>query len=69
MCPKLELIIEVDGAIHNFRKKKDQNKDKLLSSLGFTVLRFSEDDIWLRIEKVKSVLNKYIDIYEGKNKD
>ena len=67
MCPKLELIIEVDGIIHNFQKKKDLNRDKFLSSLGYTVLRFSEEDVCLKIEKVKSDLNKYIDIYEEKN--
>jgi len=66
MCAKLNLIIEVDGPIHNFRKKKDINRDKLLNSLGFIVLRFTEEEIRLKIEKVKSSLNEYIDKHEEK---
>jgi very-short-patch-repair endonuclease len=68
MCPKLNLIIEVDGTIHNFRKKKDFKRDQLLTGLGFTTLKFTEEEIRWKIEKVKSVLNEYIDIYEEKNK-
>lgn len=64
LCPKLDLIIEIDGPIHKFKKKKDINRDKLLSSLGFTTIRFSEEDVCFRIEKVEPALNKYADKYE-----
>lgn len=68
MCPKLDLIIEIDGTIHNFRKKNDFNRDRLLSSLGFTTLRFTEKDVCYKLSKVETALNKYADEYEDKHK-
>ena len=41
-CPSEKLIIELDGDPHGEYHKieKDENRDKFLESLGFTVLRF-----------------------------
>jgi very-short-patch-repair endonuclease len=41
-CPSEKLIIELDGDPHGeyHKIKKDENRDKYLESLGFTVLRF-----------------------------
>lgn len=42
ICRKLKLIIEIDGYSHKFKTKKDRERDKLLSELGYHVLRFEE---------------------------
>jgi hypothetical protein len=44
---KLKVCIEVDGAGHNSPKarQRDNKKDKAVTSLGWTVLRFSNQEI------------------------
>ena len=53
-CAKAKLIIELDGSQHY--KPDDQEKDALrdaeLNSLGFTVMRFSNDEVMREIEAV-----------------
>ena len=56
-CPKLQLVIEVDGYTHDFEEviKKDRKKQDYLENLGITVLRFKDEEV---IEDIDSVLNK-----------
>ena len=57
------LIIEVDGAYHSEleQQKYDEGRTARLESLGFKVLRFSNEEILNQIDKVinsiKSILN------------
>jgi type I restriction enzyme M protein len=46
-CHSEKLIIEFDGKIHNTEKRKiiDKKRDKYLTTLGNTVLRFKNEDI------------------------
>jgi very-short-patch-repair endonuclease len=46
------LIIELDGLIHEQQKIYDQEREEELQSLGFTVLRFTNDDILNSIDMV-----------------
>ena len=59
-CPAAKLIVEVDGGHHyvNENIQKDKTRDNYLGSLGFTVLRFSDRDIFKNIE---GVLQKIFD--------
>ena len=43
--PDLKIAIEIDGACHHSRKELDAKKDQKLASLGWTVLRFWNQDI------------------------
>lgn len=45
VCRKIKLVIEVDGYSHNFKFEKDKERDEYLSQLGFTVIRFTENEI------------------------
>jgi very-short-patch-repair endonuclease len=56
-CPEKELVIEIDGKIHQLPdvKEKDENRTAELESLGLTVIRFSNEDVLIDIDKV---LNK-----------
>jgi very-short-patch-repair endonuclease len=63
-CPSEKLIIELDGDSHGEYHKiqKDENRDKYLESLGFTVLRFEnrfvfQDPEYL-IGEIRKFLNK-----------
>ena len=45
LCKELKLIVEVDGYSHNFKTAEDAARDKELAALGFTVLRFTDNEI------------------------
>ena len=44
MCKELKLIVEVDGYSHNFKTEEDKERDKTLATLGFQMLRFSDEE-------------------------
>jgi len=60
-CKDLMLAIEVDGESHYGNKEKDKRKDKRLSKLGVTVLRFDDLDIVYKLDKVLEKIEKWID--------
>jgi very-short-patch-repair endonuclease len=53
-CHALKLIVELDGEVHDDPKqaKHDENRDFYLRSLGCTVLRFPNHDIFDHREAV-----------------
>lgn len=52
-CSELNLIIEVDGDSHDFKKDRDLARDKYLKSCGITTVRLKNEDILNSIDKVK----------------
>jgi very-short-patch-repair endonuclease len=44
-CHEAQLIIEVDGFIHEYTLEEDIIRQEFLESLGFTVIRFTNDGI------------------------
>jgi len=44
-CSKLQLVIELDGAIHEEKKDYDLDRDEKLRSKGLTVLRIKNEDL------------------------
>ena len=63
MCKPLKLVIEVDGITHQFLQvqRKDRLKDHKLKMLGFTVLRFTDEEVLTNIEGVYDQICKWID--------
>ena len=55
-CPAEKLIIELDGEVHNdpLRTAYDTDRDTRLKTLGFTILRFENKDIFQNTEAVLS---------------
>jgi poly(A) polymerase len=51
-CPAAKLVIEVDGRVHEEQTDGDSERDAVLSDLGFTVLRFRNEDVLNRIDSV-----------------
>lgn len=53
-APKAKLAIELDGNIHATEKQRthDAIRDAWLSDTGVAVLRFPNDDVYLRIDTV-----------------
>ena len=63
MCKDLLLIIEIDGITHDSEQgiQKDIAKDKALTEVGFTVLRFSDWEVLNRITDVSIIIGDWID--------
>ncbi len=61
-CPSEKLIIELDGDLHGEYHKiqKDENRDKYLLRLGFTVLRFENRFVFQEPEYIKSEIRKVL---------
>jgi very-short-patch-repair endonuclease len=61
-CPSEKLIIELDGDPHGEYSKiqKDENRDKYLENLGFTVLRFENRFVFQEPEFIKNEIRKVI---------
>lgn len=58
MCPELKLVIEVDGLSHDneYQYRKDQERDKRLSSLGFKTIRIPDSDVLNDLRNVELML-------------
>lgn len=54
VCLSLKLIIEVDGLTHQFQEviENDKIRQRKLEALGFTVLRFDDDQVLNDINRV-----------------
>ena len=63
MCKELMLVIEVDGISHHSEEaiKKDELRQKALEAVGFTVLRFTDDEVLNNINAVHSYLEDWIE--------
>jgi len=62
MCKELRLIIEVDGITHHDEQQwtKDVKRQKALEEYGFTVLRFSDDEVLDDIDNVGRAIAGWI---------
>lgn len=52
-----KLIIEIDGSIHNQQKEYDKNRDTYLEASGFSIIRFTNDEV---INNINMVIDKII---------
>jgi len=61
-CPRGKLIVEIDGGQHyeNEGMKKDQERDRYLQKLGFTVQRFSDIDVLKNIDGVVETIHEQL---------
>ena len=58
-CSKLNLIIELDGPVHDFKEDEDLERDRKLKERGFYVKRIKNEEL-IEIEKVISELKKLV---------
>jgi very-short-patch-repair endonuclease len=61
-CPKVSLIIELDGGQHysDEGREKDAVRDDYMRQLGLTVLRFSDRDVFENLDGVIEVVWKHL---------
>ena len=51
-CARERLVIEVDGGVHDHRAERDLARERTLESLGLTVLRFSNTQVFDSLDAV-----------------
>ena len=61
-CKELKLVVEVDGATHDEEGAgvRDSRRDARLAELGYSTLRFTDEDVRERIDMVDAALRKWI---------
>ncbi len=59
-CPKLNLIIEIDGKSHFYKGKEDISRQKKLESIGFHFLRFKDKIVKRDIDSVLEIIENWI---------
>jgi very-short-patch-repair endonuclease len=57
-CHRHELIVEVDGGIHELQEEYDAEREAYLRALGFRIIRFTNEDV---TKNLKSVLQKIVE--------
>lgn len=56
-CCRAKLIVEVDGKIHEMTKEYDAERDNILKSKGFQILRLKNETLFRNLpEALKSIL-------------
>ncbi len=60
-CPKLRVIIEIDGYQHYYEENReyDQKRTEYLERLGFVVLRFDNIEVNKDFEQVKFEIKRF----------
>lgn len=64
-CAELRLVIEIDGDSHAESVVYDEERTKALSSLGITVVRYSNDEILNNLQGVYVDLMRRIKVQKG----
>ena len=60
-CPEIKLAIELDGNEHYtvIGKFNDERREEYLKSLGITIIRFENKDIWYSTEHVIETIREH----------
>jgi 5-methyltetrahydrofolate--homocysteine methyltransferase len=70
ICLKRNLIIELDGLVHQLpdNRQSDAERTEALSALGFTVIRFSNNEVETKLDKVLAIIStKLLELPEISN--
>ena len=59
-CHEKNLVVEIDGGIHQSQKDYDSLRDKIMVILGLKIIRFSNIEILNNLEKIKMKLEKIL---------
>jgi very-short-patch-repair endonuclease len=58
--PETRLIIEVDGPIHQYTQAEDKIRQEFLESLGFVVLRFTNQEVMNTTQAVVAAIDRQV---------
>ena len=59
-CPSRKLVVEVDGKIHNDRIDRDRDRTSKLEEYGYTIVRFSNEEVLDNLPLVLAEIKKIV---------
>lgn len=59
-CPTLQLVVEVDGPIHQFQPRQDAQRTRILQARGVRIVRFSSEAVIKDTDQVVLSLQRVI---------
>jgi leucyl-tRNA synthetase len=65
LCLSKNLVIEVDGDIHDLQKERDEERTDVLNKLGYHVIRFLNKEVIDNVDKVVSKINNTLEGISG----
>jgi very-short-patch-repair endonuclease len=65
LCRALALVVELDGHSHDVAPQRDVSRDRWLAAHGFTVLRFTNDDVHGNVEGVVTAIRAEVERLRG----
>jgi BirA family biotin operon repressor/biotin-[acetyl-CoA-carboxylase] ligase len=65
LCRELALVVELDGFSHDCAPERDVRRDAWMAERGFTVLRFSNDDVRENVEGVVTAIAQEVERLRG----
>ena len=68
-CHKLKLIIEIDGITHDYKQADDLHRQKKLESLGYSFLRFTDDEVTENLDGILAIIHNWISKFKKKQKE
>ena len=52
LCREHKLVVEIDGYSHEGRQAYDRQRERAMENAGYSILRFTNDDVVERVEGV-----------------
>ena len=64
-CPKIKLVIELDGSQHltEYNKDYDEVRTEIFESLGISVIRYRNSDIMENIDGVWDEIERFVETH------
>ncbi len=59
-CPRLKLVLEIDGISHEGKLEKDEKRQKELERHGVTFLRFDDLEVKRNLDGVVAAIEEWI---------
>ena len=66
-CCQRKLVIELDGDTHDFTEEQDARRTEFLKLQGYTVIRFSNDDVIHHSDAVLAAIERELVRTENPN--
>ena len=65
LCKTPRLIIEIDGKIHDNQKEYDAEREKILTDMGYKVIRFTNEEVLNNWSECARVLENVIKLLQN----
>ena len=65
LCRELLLVVELDGFSHDVTPGRDARRDAWMAAHGYTVLRFTNEDVHSNVEGVVSAIRQEVERLRG----